>query len=166
MRDHALGCGFDIERGGEQRARVVALGILEQVGGVAGLHDLAVPHHQQAARERGDAAQIVRDEKIGKVALPLQVAEQIDHLRLDQHVERACGLVEHDESRLEHDGARHRNALPLPAGEFMGKAEACFGIEPDFVQCVNDALVAFPFRHGRMVHLEAFLDDVGNRQSR
>ena len=42
LRDDALGRGFEIEGGGEQRARVGALRRLEQFGGRAGLHHLAV----------------------------------------------------------------------------------------------------------------------------
>jgi hypothetical protein len=41
------------------------------------------------AGQRGHHAQIVRDEHVGQVALALQLAQQIDHLGLEQHVERA-----------------------------------------------------------------------------
>ena len=115
---------------------------MNSVGGVAGLDHLAVAHHQEPARQRGDHAQVVRDEQIGEVAALLQVAQQIDHLRLDQHVERAGRLVEHDEGRLQHDGARHRDALALAAGEFMRKAKARLRIEADIGERADDALVA------------------------
>ena len=86
--------------------------------------------------------QIVADEEIGEIVLGLQVAQQIDDLRLHAHVERRGRLVEHDEARLEHHGARDRDALALAAGEFVRIAEARLGIEPDLVQRVDDPGVA------------------------
>ena len=74
------------------------------------------------------------------------VAQQIDDLRLDQHVERAGRLVEHDEGRLQHDGARDRDALALAAGEFVRIAEARLGIEPDIAQRLHHALLALAAR--------------------
>jgi hypothetical protein len=84
---------FQPERRGEQRAGVVGLRILEQLGGRALLHHLAMAHHDQMAGERGDHAQIVGNEHVGEVALALQFAQQIDHMGLEQHVERAGRLV-------------------------------------------------------------------------
>ena len=140
--------------------------MLEQLGGVARFHDLALAHHQEAARQRGDDAQIVRDEEISQVAPFLQVAQQVDHLRLDQHVERAGRLVEHDEGRLQHDGARHRDALALAAGEFVRKAKAGRRVEADVDERADHAFVALAFGHIGMVNLKSLLDDVGDRQPR
>jgi hypothetical protein len=164
LRHHAAGRCLQIKRRGEQRARVVGFGILEDIGGGAGLHDLALPHHQQAARERGHNAQIVRDEKIREIAPLLQLAQQIDHLRLNEHVERARRLIEHDEGRLQHDSARHRNALPLSARKLMREAKACRRIEPDIAERPDDPFITLAFRHFRMMNLEPFFDDVGDRQ--
>ena len=96
----------------------------------------------------------------------LQRAQQIDHLRLDQHVERAGRLVEHDEGRLQHDGARHRDALALAAGEFVRIAEARLRIEADVLQRLDDVLLAFVPRDVRQVNPHALLDDVGHRHAR
>src|SRR5262249_61021776 len=104
LRDHALGGGLELEGGGEQGARVPVLTFGEHFGRGARLHHLAVAHDEETAGERGDHAQIVRDEYVGEIAPLLQRAQKIDHLRLDQHVERARRFVKHDEGRLEHDG--------------------------------------------------------------
>ena len=125
-----------------------------------------MPHHHQAARQRRDDAQVVRDEQISQIVPLLQVAQQIDHLRLDHHVERAGRLVEHDEARLQHHGARHRDALALAAGKFMGKAKTQLRIEADVAQGLNHALVALAIGHVGLMDLEAFLDDVGDRHAR
>ena len=66
-----------------------------------------------------DDAQIVADEEIGEAVPLLQIAQQIDDLRLHRHVERRGRLVEHDEFRLEHHRAGDRDALALAAGEFV-----------------------------------------------
>ena len=88
----------------------------------------------------------MRDEQVGQVAPLLQVAQQIDDLRLDQHVERAGRLVEHDEGRLQHDGARDRDALALAAGEFVRIAEPRLGIEPDILERLDDTRLALVAR--------------------
>jgi hypothetical protein len=52
LRDEALGRGFQIERGGEQCARVGVFRRLEHLGRRPGFDDLALAHHHQAARQR------------------------------------------------------------------------------------------------------------------
>jgi hypothetical protein len=69
----------------------------------------------------------------------LQVAQQIDDLRLHAHVERRGRLVQHDELRLQHHGAGDRDALALAAGEFMRIAPAGRRIEADFLERLGDA---------------------------
>src|SRR4029077_20273086 len=64
------------------------------------------------------------------------------------------------------DRPRHRDALPLPAGEFVREAKSRIWIEPDIVERLNDAAVALGFGHTRMMNLQAFLDDIGNRHTR
>ena len=48
---------------------------------------------------------------------PLEVPEQVEDLRPHRDVERRNGLVEHHEPGPRREGARDRDALPLPAGE-------------------------------------------------
>src|SRR5262245_26924026 len=94
LRHHALGRGLKIEGGGKQCARVVALRVGEQLGRSARLYHLAVAHDDEAARERRHHFEVVGDEEISEVMPALQVAQELDDLRLDQHVERARRLVE------------------------------------------------------------------------
>ena len=49
----------------------------------------------------------------------LQAPQKLDDLRLHRTVERAGRLIQHDEARLQHHGAGDRDALTLPAREFM-----------------------------------------------
>src|SRR5580700_1936121 len=75
---------LETERGGEQRAGVVALGTAEQLGGRTFLDDLALAHHHDPARQRRHHLQVVGYEQIGQLAALLQAAQQVDDLRLDQ----------------------------------------------------------------------------------
>ena len=74
--------------------------------GVGQLDDLAEVHHRHAVAhvrttERSWAMKIsVRPE------VALQVAQQVEDLRLDRHVERGDRLVGHDQLRLQRERAR------------------------------------------------------------
>ena len=68
-----------------------------------------MPHH----------GEIVADEEIGQPEPLLQVAHQIEDLRLHRDVERAGRLVADQELRLARQGAGDGDALPLAAGEFV-----------------------------------------------
>jgi hypothetical protein len=105
---------------------------LENLFGGSRLNHLAIAHDDNLVGERPHHLEVVADEQIGEVVPGLQVAQQVDDLRLHAHVERRGRLVEHDEARLEHHGARNGDALALAAGKFMRIAEARFGIEADF----------------------------------
>ena len=113
-----------MEGGRDQRLGVVGLRPLENLLGRPVLDDLAVAHDDDVVGQRPHDLEVVADEEIGEVVLRLQVAQQVDDLRLHAHVERRGRLVEHDEARLQHHGAGDGDALPLAAGEFMRIAEA------------------------------------------
>src|SRR5262249_55205391 len=92
LRDDALGRGLEVEGGGEQGARIGTLGAGEDVVRGPLLHHLAVAHDEEAAGQRRHHAQVVGDEHVGEVVPLLQRAQEIDDLRLDEHVERARRL--------------------------------------------------------------------------
>src|SRR5216110_526608 len=71
--------------------------------------------------------------------LRLEIAQQVDDLRLHRHVERGRRLVEDDEARLQHHRARDRDALALPAGELVRIAVADRRIETDLDQRGDNA---------------------------
>ena len=85
---------------GEQALRVgMALAFEQRIDRrrldhAAGIHD----HH--VLRDLGDDAEIVRDEHHAHPELGLQAAQQVQHLRLDRHVERGRRLVG-DEQRAD-----------------------------------------------------------------
>ena len=89
--------------------------------------------------EKSDHREVVGDEEVGEVVLPLELAQEIQHLRLDRDVEGRDRLVEDDEARLGRERARHRDALALPAGHLGGTATQELGAEPDELEQLDHA---------------------------
>ena len=79
------------------------------------LDDPAEVHHRDPVADVADDGQVVGDEEVGQPELALEPLEQVDDLRLDRDVERADGLVGHDQVRVEGERPRHADALPLAA---------------------------------------------------
>ena len=61
----------------------------------------------------------------------LQVAQQVQHLRLDRDVERRDRLVGDQQLRFQRERARDADALALPAGELVRVAVVVLGVQPD-----------------------------------
>jgi len=118
--------------GGEERLRVGVLRVCVQLQAVGQLHRAAQVHDHHAAGNILDHGKVVGDEEVGQAHLPLQVLQQIDHLRLDGHVQRRDRLVAHDESGLDHEAPGDADALALAAGELMGEAAHVLPGEADF----------------------------------
>ena len=104
------------------------------------LDDAAEIHHGDALADVLDHREVVRDEQVGEAELLLQVLEQVDHLRLDRHVERRDRLVAHDQLRLDRERARDADALALPAGEFVRIAAHVIGLQADGLEQFDDAV--------------------------
>ena len=67
--------------------------------------------------------------KIGQAKAFAQILEQVDHLRLDRHVERGYRFVADDEFRFERERARDPDPLALPARHLVRVAVGEFRIE-------------------------------------
>ena len=76
-------------------------------------------HHRDAVGDLGDDAEIVGDEEHAHAALALELAQQVEDLRLDGDVERGRRLVGDEQRRVA--GERHgdRGALAHAAGELV-----------------------------------------------
>jgi len=64
--------------------------------GRSDLDHLAEIHHQHSIRHAAYNVEIVRDEDIGQIQGLLELAQQVQHLRLDRFVERGDRLVQND----------------------------------------------------------------------
>ncbi len=78
------------------------------------------------------------DQEIGEAEPLLQVAHEVEDLRLDRDVERRGRLVADDEIGVGGDRAGDRDALALTAGKFVRKLGRVGGMEADeFEQLVD-----------------------------
>ena len=77
-------------------------------------------HHSDAVRHLRHDREIVGDEQHRQRKFLAQLAEQVEHLRLDGDVERCRGLVGDQQRRPVHHGHGNHHALALASGELMG----------------------------------------------
>src|SRR5580700_4926395 len=87
----------------------------------ADLHNLAAMHHGDACREVAHHWHGVRNKKISKSKVALQLRQQIYNLRAHTHVESRDRFVRHNEFGMQRQRARNPNALPLPSAKLMRK---------------------------------------------
>ncbi len=127
--------------------------------------DLAEIHHGDAVADVLDDGQIVGDEEIGQPLLLLQPHHQVDHLRLDRHIQRRDRLVGDDEPRVERERAGDADALPLATGEFVRIAAHLRRAQAHLVEQRGDAPHPLGAR-GDAVHLERLADDVARGHAR
>ena len=114
-------------------------------------------HHGDAVGHVGDHGEIVRDEEVRESAVALQIAQQVDDLRLHTDIECGDRLVAHDEGRLDGQRACDTDALALPSGELVRIAIRVFRPQPDFVEQSRHALVGLSAAR-EIVHDQSFLD--------
>ena len=74
------------------------------------------------------------DEQVGDAQLVLQVAQQVQHLRLHRHVQRRHRLVGRHHLGAQHQGAGDGDALALAAAELVRVAVVGFGAQANAVQ--------------------------------
>ena len=133
----------------------------EELVGRCDLDDPAEVHHRDAIRDVADDREIVGDEHVGEVELALQLDQQVQHLRLDRDVERGDRLVRDDELRLQHEGPREPDALPLAATELVRVSAGRLGRHADALEHLVDGRVAV-LAGSDPVDTEAFRDQVAD----
>ncbi len=144
---------------------VGVLRVLEDRLGRALLDDLAGAQHDHLVGERPHDLEVVADEQVGEAVLFLELAQQVDDLRLHRHVQRRGRLVQHDEARLEHQRPGDGDALALAARELVRVAVPPVRVDPDLAQRLDDPLVTLP-AVADAVHDQALGDDLGDRHAR
>ena len=93
--------------------------------------DAAEIHDHHVIGDVAHDREIVADEEIGEIEPLLDVGEEVQHLRLDRHIERRDRLVEHQDVGIEHQGAGDGDALALAAGEHVRIAVVMLGPQAD-----------------------------------
>ena len=107
---HAVGIAH------ESRDKDIAR-LLVEIARRAFLRDRRLVHHDDAIRDRHRFRLIVRDVDDGKRESLLEIAYFLAHLPAKPRIEIRQRLVEQKYRRLEHQRARDRDALLLPAGK-------------------------------------------------
>ena len=126
----------------QQRLRVGVGGKVEHVVAGPDLDDLAEVHHGDAVAEVLDDGEVVGDEQDREAEAQLQVAQQVEDLRADRHVERRHRLVGDEEPRLDGERSGDADALALAAAELVREAPGEARVEADEVEHLGDARLA------------------------
>ena len=115
----ALGSRLDGQDRPQQAAGVLVDGVGQQLGGRGLLDDLSGVHDGDAVGDLGDQSQVVADEDHGEAEPLAQLAQQVDDLLLDGHVQGGGGLVGDDQARVTGQSHGDEDALALPPGELV-----------------------------------------------
>ena len=94
-----------------------------------------------------DDREVVADEQVGDAEVAPADRQQVEHLGLHRHVERADRLVGDDELRPRDQRARDRDALALAAGELVRVLVHVGRAQADRVERFGDALALRRRRH-------------------
>ena len=129
------------------------------------LDDASEVHHRDAVADVAHEREVVRDEEVGEAELLLQVAEQVDDVGLDRHVEAAHRLVEHEQLGGERQRPGDGDALQLAAGELARVAVAVLGVEAHGAQQVARLLLPLLLREVEVV-AHRLGQAVGDRRQR
>ncbi len=137
----------EIRHRAQQHPGVGHARIVEEFAPLGDLDDAAEIHHADAVGHVPDDGEVVADEEIGEAELVLQVAHQIEDLRLHRDVERRSRLVADDELGLGGERARDRDPLPLAAGKLVRIFQTVVGVQSDqiqqFAHPAHDVALAF-----------------------
>jgi hypothetical protein len=88
-------------------------------------------HHHDLMRHSPHHPQIMADEDIADPIAALQIAQQLDDLHLNRHIQRAGRLIQHHQFRPQDHRPGNGDTLTLPARKLMRIARHGPGIEPD-----------------------------------
>ena len=122
----------DARQRAQQRPRVRVLRRLEDLLHWTLFDDLTGVHHDHALAQAGDHTEVVRDQDDRGMRLLVEVAQQLEDLRLHGDVERGGRLVGEQQRRLAQQRHRDHDALAHAAREFVR-------IEPDAPRGLGDA---------------------------
>ena len=105
----------------QEQARVRVDGRVEDRLDRAALDDRAVSQDDHVMRDLPHDAEIVRDEQVRDVCGLLKVAEQIEDLRLDRHVEGRHGFVQDHDLGVGRERSRDRDPWRYPVKSMGGE---------------------------------------------
>ncbi len=153
----------------QERLEIGVLRAPEDVRRRAGLGDLAVVDHHHLVGHVGHHAEVVGDHQDRHAELLLELAHEVQNLRLDRDVEGGGGLVGDQQGRAADQRHRQHGPLPQAARQFerIHLVGALRVLEADETEHVLDfvvllALGHFAVQHQRLADLVA--DAVDRRE--
>ena len=124
------------------------------------LLDPPAVHHRDLVGDVLDDTDVVRDEQVRHTELALQLAQQVQDLRLHRHIECRGRLVADDQLRRYRQRARDRDALALAARELMRIALQRIAPQADLVDEAFDTRAPRGALDLGAHRLKTFLEDV------
>ncbi len=103
----------------DQPLRIRVLRVGEKLLHRRPLHQFAGVHDPDAVADAGDDAQIVADEHDGRVKVAAQFGDQVEHGRLDGHVQCRRRFIHDQQRRVVEQGHSDDHALLLAAGDLV-----------------------------------------------
>ena len=162
MRRERGSGGGQFGDGGEKLASVGVARLVKDLLGGADFYKFAGAHDGDASGDLCDDGEAVRDEDVGERKFALELLQKKKDLRADGDVKRGDRLVGDNKTGLKNQGAGDADALPLPAGEFVGIAAQSFVIQADTLKKGSDALETIRAREARFVNRKRLGDDFSN----
>jgi len=131
--------------------------VVEHGGRRPALDDAPLAHDDHLLGQLPHDREVVADQQVADAGRVPDVGEQVQHLRLDRHVERGDRLIEDQQLRLGGERPGDRHPLPLPAGQRPGRGGPLPSVEADEPGQFRHPLPA-PLRRPAVVDAQHLVD--------
>ena len=108
----------------------------------------------------------MRDEQVAEIEVALQVAHQVDHLRLDRDVQGRDRLVGDQQLRVQDQSARDADALALAARKLVRVARHRLDAQAHLVEQGGDPIPLLAAGVDQLVDVERLADRIADLQAR
>ena len=115
-----LSLGVNAGGGVQERPGVGVARVGQQFFGGAFLYHFASIHHQHARADIGDDTEVVADQDDGGTEIGVELAQQVEDLRLDGDVERGGGFVGDQQGGFVGEAHGEHDTLAHAAAELVG----------------------------------------------
>ena len=120
--------------GGNELLGVGGLWVVINLVSGAYLFNFPFVHDHDAVADVVHYGEVVGNEDDGEAKFFFEVVEEVQHLRLHAYVQRGNRFIAHNKRWIQSQCTCYDDALPLPAGEFVGIAIEVFRLQAYFLQ--------------------------------
>ncbi len=129
------------------------------------LDEVAQVHNTNRVGDVLNNGQVMRDEQIGQTKLLLQVAQEVDDLRLNGNVKCGNRLIAENEIRIQRKRTSDTNSLTLTAGELMRIAMLMLLTKAASFHDAGDIIIKIFLRNDAVL-TDCLADDLADGKSR